>query len=291
MNVLLLDTRSSMWWRPRSAWPPAATVVDCQPARLTPLHGIALQALALWPHGAWAARRVADGSDDPLGLLALGVVAALLVQARGTLRLAPSLPWLVAAVALTVGANAALFVAPPLAAALVAVAALAAGIAAWWPKERPLAPMAMLLVLSLPLIASLQYYAGWPLRWITAEASALLLQLAGWSAQASGAAMTVAGRLVIVDAPCSGVQMAWMAWFSAATVAAVRGLPERRFLTRLPLVGALVLAGNIVRNSVLVALEARPQGLDATLHEAVGLVALAAVCAASIGVMSRRAAP
>jgi hypothetical protein len=36
----------------------------------------------------------------------------------------------------------------------------------------------------------------------------------------------------------------------------------------------------VVRNSVLVALESRPRGLAPTWHEAIGVVALAVVCAA-----------
>jgi hypothetical protein len=38
-------------------------------------------------------------------------------------------------------------------------------------------------------------------------------------------------------------------------------------------------------STVLVALESRPQGLDASVHEAIGLAALAGVCAAVIVVM------
>ena len=96
--------------------------------------------------------------------------------------------------------------------------------------------------------------------------------------------MLVRGQLVIVDAPCSGVQMAWMAWFCACAVAALVALRDGVFLRRLPWIGAIVLAGNVLRNSLLVALEARPQGLAAALHEGIGLVALALVCAAVVGI-------
>jgi exosortase/archaeosortase family protein len=91
--------------------------------------------------------------------------------------------------------------------------------------------------------------------------------------------MLVRGQLVIVDAPCSGVQMAWMAYFVACGVAAMTGLRDGHFVRRLPLIGLLVLVGNTVRNSVLVALESRPARLSAGAHEAIGLVALLAVCA------------
>jgi exosortase/archaeosortase family protein len=282
---------AALWWRPRAALTLAsapasgAQVIACRPSYLSPLGWLALQALALWPHGAWMARRVGDGSDDPLGLAALAVLAGLAWRWAARLRVAPHTGWLAAAGGLTAIANVALFALPPLACALVAAAALAAGLMAWAPPALPRAPVAGLLLLALPLVASLQYYGGYPLRLLTAQLSAALLQIAGIAAAPNGAAMTVGGQLVIVDAPCSGVQMAWMAYFCACTCAAATGQRDATFLLRLPWVGALVLAGNVLRNSVLVALEARPQGLDPGLHAAIGAVALAAVCAGVVALM------
>jgi exosortase/archaeosortase family protein len=280
-----------MWGRAGSAWlrlparPAGAQIVACRPSYLSPLGWLGLQALALWPHGAWVVRRVRDGSDDPLGLAALAVLALLLWRLAPRLRVAPQTGWLAGAAALTIAANALLFIAPPLFAALVASLALAAGLMAWLPAAGTRAPLAGLLVLALPLIASLQYYGGYPLRVLTAQLSTWALQLAGIAAERAGAAMTVRGQLVIVDAPCSGVQMAWMAYFCACAFAALAGLHDAAFVRRLPFVGLLVLAGNVLRNTVLVALEVRPQGLDATLHESIGIAVLAAVCTAVIATM------
>lgn len=284
----------SIWQRPRAALALAlmpargrgATVVHCRPAYLSPLGWLGLQALALWPHGAWIARRMADGSDDPLGLAAAAVLVFVLARSARSLRVSPHTGWLAAAALLTGSANAALWVAPPLACALLAALALGAGLLAWLPVSAPRAPQVGLLLLALPLVASLQYYGGYPLRVLTAQLSTWALQFAGLAAQRSGASMIVSGRLVIVDAPCSGVQMVWMAYFCACAFAALVSLRDARFIARLPLVGLLVLAGNVLRNTVLVALESRPQGLASSLHEAIGLAALAAVCAAVIVTMN-----
>lgn len=282
---------TSVWQRPRAALTlalaprPVTPVIACRPTYLSPLAWLGLQALALWPHGLWIARRVQDGSDDPLGLAALAMLLGLLAQRATRLRAAPQTGWLAAALVLTLAANLALFAAPPLACALLAALALAAGLLAWLPARGPRAPLAGLVLLALPLLASLQYYAGYPLRLLTAQLSAWGLQLAGLDAQRAGASMWVSGRLVIVDAPCSGVQMAWMAYFCACTVAALLALRDAAFLRRLPAVGALVLLGNVLRNSLLVALEARPQGLAESWHQAIGIAALAAVCAAVLLVM------
>ena len=248
--------------------------------RVPPLAWLGLQASALWPHWRWATARLADGSDDPLGLAALVVLGFALWRLAPRLRSAPSRAWLVVAMAGTLLATLAAMFAPPLLAACVAVLALVAGLCAFVPSGTPLLPLAGLAVLALPVVSSLQFYAGFPLRVLTAQISTWGLQATGIVAERSGTAMLVEGRLVIVDAPCSGVQMVWMAYFCACTVAWWCGLDNRRFLKRAAFVGVIVLAGNVLRNSVLVLLEARQANVPALWHEAIGLGVLALVCAA-----------
>ena len=266
-----------------------AHTLSCRPVRLGALDWIALQALALWPHGAYLVQRAVDGSDDPLGLLALAAVAAWVVWQRHSLRLTPRIGWLFASMAAAIAANGAWWAGvPALLASLLAALSLACALLAWWPAAQPRLPLAGLVMLALPWIASLQFYLGFPLRVITAQLSAWGLQGAGFDAVRSGASMVVNGQLVIVDAPCSGVQMAWLAYFTACAVAAATGLGDSLFVRRAAWVGAIVLLGNVLRNSVLVALEARPGGLSAAWHEAIGLAVLAAVCAAVLLMMKRR---
>lgn len=273
----------------------SATVIATHPAgrwearlsALSPLAWLALQAAALWPHWRWAALRLSDGSDDPLGLAAVAALAVWVWRMEPRLLGTPRAPWALAAAGLTVAATATWFVLPPLIAALFAVLALVAGLRAVMPADEPWLPVAGLAVLALPVVSSLQFYAGYPLRVVTAELSTWILQAAGFVAERSGTAMVVQGRLVIVDAPCSGVQMVWMAYFCACAVALFTGLRDRVLLTRLPAVGVLVLAGNVVRNSVLVALEAQHAAVGEAVHQGVGLVVLVAVCGAVAAVMLR----
>lgn len=267
-----------------------AHTLPCAPVRVPAAGWLALHAAAFWPQGLWIGQRVADGSDDPLGVAAAAALLLWLWRAKDTLRATPQLPWLGAAAALTLAATAALFVAPSLVAALFAALALAAHLAAWLPRGAPRLALAGLALLALPVVASLQFYVGYPLRVFTAQFSAWLLQATGLAAERSGAVMTVAGRLVIVDAPCSGVQMAWLAYFAACAVAAFAPLRDRTLVRRLPLVGLLVLAGNVLRNTVLVALEARPQGLEPALHEAIGIAALVLAVGLTVRLMAPRRA-
>ncbi|MDO5290329.1 MAG: exosortase Q [Pseudomonadota bacterium] len=275
--------------------------------RAPPALWLGLLTAALWPTWHWMALRLADGSDDPLGLLALAALGALAWAVRHELRHTPRLPLLAAAGAGVLAATAWRAHLPPLLGSLMAVLAWAAGLLAFlpdarrgaqpvrhgllWPAPRraiAALPVLGLAVLALPLIASLQFYAGYPLRVLTAQASAWLL--APWfEVQRQGASLQVDGLLVIVDAPCSGVQMAWAGYFTACAVALCAGLGNRAFALRLPLVGLAVLAGNVARNTVLVALAATGHGALPGVHEGVGLLALAAVCAAIALGMARPA--
>ena len=256
-----------------------------------PLLCLAAFGVALWPHWRWAAARLADGSDDPLGLAALAMLLACIARVAPRLRHEPAPVWLAAAVLLTSLATVLDLFAPALVAALVAALAIAAALAAFVPVGTPVLPLAGLAALALPVVSSLQFYAGYPLRVVTAEASTVLLGGVGFVASREGSAMLVDNRLVIVDAPCSGVQMVWMAWFCACAVACWRGLPDRAFAKRLAFVGAVVLAGNIVRNSVLVGLEARGAAVPAWQHEAIGGVVLALVCVTVAWLVGRAPLP
>ena len=251
---------------------------------------IALQALALLPAWTWMARRLADGADDPLGLLALAALATLAGLHRKALRASPALGWLAAATALTLAATLARGALPPLLASLLAVLALAATLLAFLPRQVAATPVLLLAVLALPLLSSLQFYAGYPLRVLTAEASHWLLA-PFFTVWREGSTLLVDGRLVIVDAPCSGVQMAWLGYFTAGATALWAGLADRTVLARLPLVGLTVLAGNVLRNTLLVAAEGAGRPLPAFGHELLGLAVLGAVCAAIAWQMQRPAAP
>jgi exosortase/archaeosortase family protein len=249
----------------------------------------ALVCVALWPTWRWIGQRMLDGSDDPLGLLALAAMGLLLWRERGRLRASPRLVLLALSLVAALLATGLRGHAPALVAAVFALLAVALCLMAFLPRHVAGLPVAGLAVLSLPLLASLQFYAGYPLRVITAEASRWLLQL-GFEAERAGTALMVNGKLIIVDAPCSGVQMVWFGYFTACATALYLQRRNRDFVLRLPVVSVLVLLGNVVRNTLLVASEAAGQRVNATAHELAGLVVLALVCCGIAWVMGRPAA-
>ena len=82
--------------------------------------------------------------------------------------------------------------------------------------------------------------------------------------------------------------MAWLAYFAASSVALFTRRRDGAFLRRLPLVGLLVLSGNVLRNTTLGALEARPQSLAPSAHEAIGIVWLLVVVGLAVRLMVPR---
>lgn len=241
--------------------------------------------IALLPIWQWCAARLVDGSDDPLGIVALLSVAGVVLRDRRQFMHAPRPMWLLSAVTLTALAILAATPLPPLVRGVVAILALSAMLMAIRNGRRPMLAIVALGVLALPLLSSLQFFIGYPLRVLTAEATVWLLGWGGQEALRSGSALIIAGQMVMVDAPCSGIQMGWMAYFTAATVAAWRQLADGHFLRRLPIVGLIVLLGNILRNTVLVVKEAGLLAWPPWTHEAVGVLAFVFVCAAVLAVM------
>ncbi len=245
---------------------------------------LVLLGAALWPAVWWMGLRMVDGSDEPLGLLAVAALTALVWTSRKRLRPAPQLGWLTASLVAAVAATALLTHVPPLVSSMLGLLALGAGLVAFLPASVASTPVFGLSLLSLPLLASLQFYAGYPLRVVCAEVSRWLLAI-GFDVTRTGATLVVDGRMVIVDAPCSGVQMLWFGYFTACVVALYCRRKDAVFLSRLPAVSLLVLAGNVVRNSILVAFEGAGVHHAGWAHNGIGLLVLAVCCGAIAWVM------
>jgi len=228
---------------------------------------------ALWPHWAYVARRLTDGSDEPWGVLALATVLVLLLRDRALLA-TPSRATLLAAAALAVAAATAHLVLPDLAAA--AIAMLALGVYLVGALRRPATPLLVLLWLALPIVASLQFYLGYPLRVLVAHASAALLALAGFAVTAGGATLQYDGTRVLIDAPCAGIGMLWMGSYVAALLSYLQGAGARATLVNGCAAALLVLAANVLRNTVLFFPEAGLVHWPAAAHGAIGLAAFAA---------------
>gem|GEM_PF-563077 len=231
-----------------------------------------------WEVVRWYVARLGDGGDEPWGIVAL--VAALVFSPRAVWRARLADTAIIAVVLLAAAALMTGHVLPMLVRAGIVVTALAVVIggpspsrAVWGGELGRLG----LLVLSLPVMATAQFYAGYPLRVVTAELGRPLLWLAGVATERSGVLLSWAGGEVVVDAPCSGVRMLWVGAALACGLAAWRRAGVAKTVGLLAMGVGGVVVGNAVRAAVLFLTESGVWPNAPWVHETVGAVIFGAV--------------
>lgn len=228
--------------------------------------------LAVWPVWHWYARRMTDRSDEPWGLLALATL--VVVTIRNGVRL-PNEEKQFLWPAVLLGLYVLTFrLSTSLPRAMLAMAAF--GLLLF--RGRTMIANGGLLALSLPVIATAQFYFGYPLRILAAEVSARTLSALHFVVTREGSLLHWRGETIMVDAPCSGVRMLWFGLYLAATIAAWNKLNNLR--SALLFAGALVLVigANVIRATALFFKEAQIVSLPEWTHAGIG-VALFAVAA------------
>ncbi|OAM88021.1 hypothetical protein AW736_21155 [Termitidicoccus mucosus] len=232
-----------------------------------------------WPVLRWHAARMGDGGDEPLGLLALGLALALTPRAAWRSEISNTAA--LASGALALAAALASGWLPMLARAMLLAAALGVALEGRPPTNVSGGALgrAGLLVLSLPVMATLQFYAGYPLRVLTAEAGRSLIALLGVATERAGVVLTWSGGMVVVDAPCSGVHMLWTGGVLACALAAWLRLGAARTLALGAAALLAILLGNTVRAAVLFFTESGLWPAPGWAHEGIGLAVFGALAA------------
>lgn len=134
-----------------------------------------------------------------------------------------------------------------------------------------------LLYLSLPLIPSLQFYGGYPLRVLVASLTAPILRLGGFAVVQEGTCLNWAGQLIWIDAPCSGIRMLWVGVYLSFTLVCIYELRFLKSLVLLIVALFVIIAGNIFRAVALFYFESGLFQAPAWAHDYAGLVAFALV--------------
>jgi len=151
-----------------------------------------------------------------------------------------------------------------------------------------------LLILSLPLIPSLNFFMGYPLRVVVAAGTCLMLNTIGMSTGREGVMLAVNGQLTAIDAPCSGISMLWAESYVVMLLACLFRL-NLKYTSILSLVAFLfIVAGNIVRATTLIAFDKiastgtihNLSQLEPSVHLGAGLVVFCAACGLTIMVAS-----
>lgn len=229
--------------------------------------------IAFWPVWTWYVARLTDGSDEPWGLVAL--ITALFFLARTHApRRQPQVSLVL--IGLVFYASASLWLSQ-LVSAILAIGVLGYILSCLRMGKAFHMGLWGLLWLSLPLLASLQFYLGYPLRMLTAMLAAPLLQLSGFAVVASGAALDWQGMLISVDAPCSGIRMLWMALYLTFSLSCWLQLSNRYALLLSVGAIALVVVANTWRAAALFYMESDVFVVPSWMHEGTGIVVFMAL--------------
>jgi exosortase/archaeosortase family protein len=246
--------------------------------------------LALWPVWIWFGAGALDGSNDSTCLLAAVAAAFIVLRApkQPRVRYPLLLPTLcVALYGLATAAGMALSVR-----ALIAALALAALASAFRMGKRLDVALCALCVLALPLAATLQFYFGYPLRVLAGDLSVLMLRMNGLAVVREGAMLAWDGKLIAIDAPCSGLKMLWAGLFLACALAAGARLSAPRTLLAVALAAGVVVAANAVRAAALFYMETDLVRLPHWAHGGMGVVCFAGAALAILaGVQAIKGRP
>lgn len=237
---------------------------------------LAILLAAFWESWRWLVQRTWATPDEAITLVVMVCVvagsAAQGLRRSGRLQSLALLPLAVvlAAYAATLGKV------PAIVSAAAGVMTTLAAIYVSGHGRRPPVAFWGLCCLVLPIVPTLQFYLGYPMRVVSAVLTLPLLQLNGLDVALAGTALVFDGRQIQFDAPCSGVTMAWAGMllvFSAATLHDY----DWRGLAWAALLGLrLLLAANVLRAASLFYLETGIlPGNSEAMHQAVGLSAFA----------------
>ncbi len=234
---------------------------------------LAVEIVALWPNWRWYTMRIHDGSDEPWGILALFSVVYMVFRERNNF--SADAPKLLLPNLLFVVYLASYPWAPPLVRAAVGVTIIGYTLSQCLGNRTMNLALLGLLGLSLPIISSLQFYLGYPLRLICTQLTAPLLQLGGVFVVAQGAVLHRDEQMVVFDAPCSGIHMLWTGAYLVCILSFLYRLSNRQTSLAFAFALLIIIAANVLRGASLFYLEVYPRLLPSWGHIAVGMIVFA----------------
>lgn len=246
---------------------------------------LGLQVIAFFDVWRWYVSRAVYSWDQPWGVLALVAAIVFLVASRQPWPQTDRSLWLPTLLVIVYIATYSRF--GPLARATVAFTALAVTMSSLRFGKSFHPGLFGLIYLSLPTLPTLQFFGGYPLRVVVAELTAPILRMSGFAVIPEGTCLNWAGRMIWIDAPCSGIKMLWVGLFLTFVVLCLYELPLRKTLLLMPLVGVVIMATNVFRAVALFYLEAGVLNLPSWGHEYAGVSAFVLEAAAIIAIVLR----
>ncbi len=240
-----------------------------------PLVLLAIQAVAFWAVWQWAISRFASSVEVGWEFLPLIAIGFLCWNTGSSTRTDLDRRALLTASAL-IGVYAAAFLfVPSLVRAILAFASITVVVSSWRFGRIFHPGIFGLFLLSLPIVESLNFFLGYPMRVVVGEAVVFLLNLQGIDVYREGVGLHFNETLIWIDAPCSGIKMLWFGTF----LTIVLSIFLKFDLLRLAIVGFLgllaVISGNVLRASALFYIESGLIEAPEWMHSAVGVASFA----------------
>jgi exosortase/archaeosortase family protein len=232
---------------------------------------LGLQLVAFWQVWRWYVTRAIYSWDQPWSLLAFVAALVFLFASKKPLPREEHSLLLPALLILVYVAS--YFVLPPLARATIAFTALALTASSLRFGKSFHAGLFGLFYLSLPTIPTLQFFGGYPMRVVVAQLTAPILRLGGFAVVPEGTCLNWAGRLIWIDAPCSGIKMLWVGLLLTSVLLCLYELPVLKSMLLLPLTFVVIIAANVFRAIALFYLEAGVLQMPSWGHEYAGVIA------------------
>ncbi|MBX9829707.1 MAG: exosortase/archaeosortase family protein [Xanthobacteraceae bacterium] len=253
-----------------------------------PLVAAALVLAATWQSWRWYLERVGSSPEEAAALGLTVVYLGALGRARRRQPDAPhSMPlWTITALLLVHAASC--FVLPSIGRAAIAIAATFFVFHVAVFREKPPIAFWGLVALALPVLPSLQFVLGCPLRVMSAAITVALLQQHGFLVERQGTFLIWRNEMIQIDAACSGVNMLWAGLMLSLMGCVLFRLRALQVVIAVLLSVLAVVAANVLRTSSLFYLEAGfIPWAAAWWHEAIGIAAFLLAAAMILWLLRR----
>ena len=248
----------------------------------------ALVTMANWDAWRWYFGRISAAPEEAAALVLTMAFLGFAGIARAVRPASPSpLPLLpIATLLALLGATHAVLPAIVRAAIAVALSLFCLHVAVF--KERPPIAFWGLVALALPVLPSLQFVLGYPMRVLSAALTAGLLQAHGFAVERQGTFLVWREELIQFDAPCSGVNMLWAGLLLTLMGCVLLRLGALRVMAAVAFSLVLAVASNVLRGASLFYVEAGliPQAQH-WWHDGIGIVAFGLSAIAILWILTR----
>ncbi|MDH5181128.1 MAG: exosortase/archaeosortase family protein [Gammaproteobacteria bacterium] len=236
-----------------------------------PLSVLLLSIVVFWPVWRWYAGRLLDGSGETVGLVAiltlLGVLIRHYPQPPQQTQLKLTVPGVLLLIYL-----AGIFYLPALLQAVLAVLVLAVLVSQIWYGQTLHPGITGLMLLCLPILASLQFFLGYPLRVVIGILTEALLRMNGFDVNLEGVTLHWAETAIEIDAPCSGVKMLWVGLYLCFALICMLRLSFRRSMLLAATSVACIILGNTLRAGALFFSESGVLYNAPWMHNGLGMI-------------------